>query len=115
MRNLQSTDIFAFCRVVNAIGIKEEIKDIAMKANSLKDIASREDLGFDLIFAVFEKATTKGAEDQLFEFISGLAEMPAEELKAMDPCDFIELILQIANVEKWKAFFSSVAKLMKSK
>lgn len=114
MRQLKTTDIFAFCRLVNAIGIKEEIRKIVMEADSLHDIHSNaEQVGFDLMFGIFEKAIQKKSEEKLFEFFSGLFEMETEAVKNMDPVDFIEGIMQIANMEKWRAFFSRAAALMK--
>jgi hypothetical protein len=116
MRKLMATDIFAFCRVVNAIGIKDEVKKIAMKANSVKDIAdNQEELGFELLFTVFEKATQKKSENELFNFFAGIFEMPVEEVKELDPVDFIDKVLESAEIDKWKAFFSRVASLMRQK
>lgn len=112
MRSLKATDIFAMARLVNAIGIKEEVKTIAMKANKLSDITVEEQ-GFDLLFGIFEKATEKKAEAKFFEFFSGIFEKPVKELENMDPVDFLNGVLEAANVEKWKAFFSAVARLMK--
>lgn len=112
MRKLQATDIFAFCRVVNAIGIKEEIKEIAMKATNLSDV-NVEELGFNLIFAIFEKATQKKAEQELFEFFAGIFEMKTEEAMKLDPVDFLDRVMEAADVEKWKVFFRRVASLMK--
>lgn len=114
MRNLQATDIFAFCRVVNAIGVKEDIKKIMMKANAISDIKNQSELGFELLFSIFEKATQKKAESQLFEFFAGIFEEPVEEVKQLDPVEFVDKLIEAADIDRWKAFFLRVAALMKS-
>lgn len=111
MRDLQAKDIFAFARVVSAIGLKEEIRDIAMKANKLTDL-TKEELGFDLIFSVFEKAVTQKTESAFFSFMANIFEMDEAEVAAMDPVDFIDKAMEAADLEKWKAFFERVAQLM---
>lgn len=113
MRSLQAQDIFAFGRVISAIGIKDEIKDIAMKANKLTDL-TKEELGFDLIFSIFEKAVTQKTESAFFSFMAGIFEMDEAEVKAMDPIDFINMAMEAADLEKWKAFFKRVAQLMQN-
>ncbi len=110
MRKLASIDIFAFCRVVTAIGIKDEVKSIAMKVDKASDL--KEELGFDLLFNIFEKATAKKGEKALFEFFAGIFEMSPEDVSRMDPVDFMDTVLEAADIEKWKAFFSRVAALM---
>lgn len=112
MRNLQSSDIFAVCRLLSAIGIKEEFKAMAENANSVKDLKSF-DIGYDFLFRLFERATTSEAETQWYQFLGNVLEMKPKEVKEMDAIDLIDNLLEVASVEKWKAFFSRVAKLMK--
>lgn len=110
MRKLQTGDLFAFSRVVKEIGIKEEFKVIAMNANKLSDIYDR---GFELIFGVWEKATTENSERALLQFFADIFEEDYEAVKTSDPVEFIEKIMKVAEPEKWKAFFGKVASLMK--
>lgn len=112
MRQIQATDIFALARLLNAIGIKEEVKKIAMQANSIQDL-NQSDVGFDFLFGIFEKAIQKKAEKELFEFFSNIFEEDVETVKRLEPVEFIDRILEAADIEKWKAFFSRAAKLMK--
>lgn len=112
MRHLQTSDIFAACRMVNTIGIKEDIKKICMEANSLDEVA-RNGAGFDLLYTVFEKATEAKGENTLYNFIARLFECEPDEVGKMDPIEFLDKLLEVADVEKWKAFFSRVAALMK--
>lgn len=111
MRKLQTTDIFAFCRLINAIGIKEDIKNIAMNAEKIRDI-KKEEAGFDLLFSIFEKAIKVNSEDAFFQFCTGIFEMEVTEIKKMNPVEFIEKLMDAADLENWKAFFSRAASLM---
>ena len=58
-------------------------------------------------------ASKKNAEEALYEFFSGILEVPADDIRHMDPVEFIESAMKVADVEKWKNFFASVAKLTK--
>jgi hypothetical protein len=109
MRNLKTSDLFAFARCIKSIGLKEEIKKIAMEANTVQDIASR---GFDYFYILFEKAVEKQSEKAIYEFLSGPFEMDPEAIENMDPVDWLEDLSKIADLDKWKAFFRSAAPLM---
>ncbi|MBH1941634.1 hypothetical protein I5677_12095 [Mobilitalea sibirica] len=110
MRNLQARDVFAACRVLNKIGIKDDIKKLAKKADKAADVW---DNGFDLLFSVFEKATSKNAEKPIYEFIAGLFECEPDEVEKMDFFDLCEKLKEVADPEKWKNFFNKAANLMK--
>lgn len=110
MRSLQSGDIFAACRLLKAIGVRDEIKKVAEKATSMQDFKSF-DVGFDLIYNLFEMAVTSEAEKEWYKFFAGIFECKAEEVKQMDPCDFIDKVLEVADVQKWRDFFSKVLSL----
>lgn len=100
MRKLQTSDVFELARLIKRAGIKDELKDVALKANK-EDI---EGTGFDLIFGVVEKLTEQKVEDDLYKFLSGPLEESPEEVKVMDPLELVEKIMRIADMEKWKAF-----------
>lgn len=112
MRNLQTQDVFAFVRLINEVGIKDELKSLIMSKDNIQDLTS-ESFGYDLIFTLIEGASKKKAEVALYEFIGGIMEVTPDEVKTMEPTELLENIIKIADVEKWKSFFSSVAKLMK--
>lgn len=108
MRKLQTSDIFGMCRVVSAIGVKEEIRSIALS----KEKKSMEDKGYDLIFALFEKATASKAEKEFYKFFANIFEMEPKEVEKMDPVEFMDMLVEAASIDKWKAFFSRVASIM---
>lgn len=114
MRSLRSSDIFSACRLLSAIGFREEFKKIAENAQNVKDL-TQFDVGYELIFGLIEKATTSKAEKEWYSFFANIFECTAEEVKTMDPCLFLDKVIEVADVEQWKAFFTRVASLMKQK
>ena len=110
MRKLKSTDIFKLARLCAEIGIKEEVKKVAMKANNMKEV---EEQGFELMFSIFEKEVSKKGEKAIFSFFAEILEEDAKVLIEMDPIEFLDKVLEVADIDKWKAFFSRVATLMK--
>lgn len=115
MRKLQTTDIFAACRMLSRIGVREEIREVAMKAEESKTKKIRVDMGFDLMFGILEKATQENAEDEIYNFIAGIFECDAEEIRVMDPLELFEKSTEVADFEKWKNFFKLAVGSMKQK
>lgn len=103
MRNLQTSDVFELARLVKKIGIKNELKEIAMKINTDEDQYS---VGFEIIFGLIEKVSEKNSEDYLYEFLSKPLEVTKDEVRTMDPVELVEKLFTIASVDKWKSFFN---------
>ena len=112
MRNLQTQDVFAFVRLIDEVGIKDELKTLIMNKNSVAEL-TQESFGYDLIFALISGASKKEAEEALYEFFGNIMEISTDEIRTMDPTEFLEKAIKIADPEKWKNFFTSVANLMK--
>lgn len=112
MRNLQTQDVFAFVRLIDEVGIKDDLKKLILSKDSIKEL-TQESFGYDLIFTLISGASKKKAEQALYEFFAPLMEKTPDEVRIMEPTDFIESVIKVADVEKWKSFFTSVAKLMK--
>lgn len=115
MRQIKTTDVFRVCRLISAIGVREEIREVALKAEESKDKKVKIDMGFDLLFGIIEKATKENAEKEIYIFIADLFECEWEEVRDMDPIDLFDKLEQVADFEKWKNFFGRVARLMKQK
>lgn len=101
MRKLNTSDVFAFTRLVKEIGLKEEIKNITAKAAEETDVKA---LGLAIIFTLIEKFSEVNSENALYEFLSRPLEISKEEVGTMDLFDLVEQVMQIADIEKWKAF-----------
>ncbi len=112
MRSLQTQDVFAFVRLIDEVGIKDELKELILSKDSVKDL-TQESFGYDLIFTLISGASKKKSEEMLYEFFANILETDKEKIRTMDPTEFLEQAIKAADPEKWKNFFSSVAKLMK--
>lgn len=115
MRSLETHDIFAAIRLLNKIGVREEIQDVAKKAEESKTKKVRLDMGFDLMFGILEKAAQENAETEIYKFIANLFECEWEEVRKMNPIELMKQLEKVANIEEWKNFFDYVAKLIKKK
>lgn len=109
MRKLQAHDIFAAARVIKAIGVKEELKEICQKAETVSDVWGR---GYDFVYTIFEKAVDVKAESMIYDFLAGIMERPAEEIKNGDALELLELLTNKENMDMWKAFFTKLANLI---
>lgn len=112
MRKLTTPDLFGFVRLIKKLGLQEEIKKMGLKA---KENVSPEEFGADLIFLLLEKTTTEEGEAYIYEFFAPIFETSEEEIKKMDPIEFLDGIMQAADLGRWKSFFKSAAKWMESK
>lgn len=101
MRKLNTSDVFAFTRLVKEIGLKEEIKNITAKVAEETDVKA---LGIDIIFTLIEKFSEVNSENALYEFLSRPLEISKEEVGTMDLFDLVDKVMQMADVEKWKTF-----------
>ncbi|MGL5085311.1 MAG: hypothetical protein ACRC68_06265 [Clostridium sp.] len=101
MRKLNTSDVFAFTRMVKEIGLKEEIKGIAAKATEEQDVNK---VGLDMIFTLIEKFSEVNSENALYEFLRKPLEVSKEDVATMDLFDLVEKVMNMADVEKWKTF-----------
>ena len=115
MRGLETQDIFKAARLLTKIGVREEIRDVAMRAEESIGKNTKANLGFDLIFGVFEKATQENGEKEIYKFIADLFECDPEEVRKMPPIELLKKLEQVANIEEWKSFFGYVRALIVKK
>lgn len=115
MRNLRTSDIFSACRLLSVIGVREEIRSVAMQAEESKTKKIKIDLGFDMLFGIIEKATQENAETEIYKFIANLFECDWENVRDMDPVELMDKLEEVADFEKWTNFFKRVTALMKKK
>ena len=102
MRQLNTGDLFKAARLIRKIGIKEDLKTFA---EGIKADQKQEEVGFDLLMLIFERATDETSEKLIYEFLSGPFEVTLDEVKEMELFALVESLFQVADVEKWKGFF----------
>lgn len=110
MRKLKTKDVPAFCRCLKRMGAKDKFKEIAMEANTLKDVESR---GFDLVWDLFDLATEQVGEVYIYEFLAGPFEMSVEEVSDLDLDVLFENIKHMIHENNLVAFFKFAAAWMK--
>lgn len=110
MRKLKTADIPAFCRGMKKLDLKEQIKDIAQKANTAKDVWS---FGFDFLWEIFDIATEKHGEAVIYEFLAGPFEMTPEQVGDLDLDVMLANLKQLADENNLAGFFKSAAASMR--
>lgn len=114
MRKLNTSDVFAFARIVRACGIREELKSI------IKEVAGKEDfnveeIGMDTVLAIMEALAEKKSEAAICEMLAGPFEMSAEEVRGLELPELAEYIRQLADENDLKSFFKFVSGIVTKK
>ena len=110
MRKLRTTDALVFCRCIKRLGLKEQIRNIIMNADTAKDVL---DQGFDIIWTMFDLATEKEGEKAIYEFLSGPFEMTPKQVSELELDVLISNIKQLAEENNLAGFFKTAAGSMK--
>ena len=108
MRNLNFGDMFQLARIIKKLKIKDELKDIT---SNITEKSNKMEIGMDLMYAIFDKATEKQTEQEIYKFLSRPFEVKPEEVEKMDLFEVVENFSKVANLEEWKAFLKQAAKL----
>ena len=110
MRQLEFSDIFQGSRLLKALGLKEQARELASKADNLEDIWNN---GFDFVWNLFDSATETGGERAIYTFLAGPFEMTPEEIEHMPFRQLISHLKQLARENDLLDFFRGAAELMK--
>ena len=121
MRQLNGHDVFMAFKVLQKIGVKDELVNFAVYLNEQKQKEDDKDklqqqLGAKLIFGVLSNCGDEEAEKAFFAFLAGPLESTPTALAAMDLMDLIEVVeewIGTVDKERWKAFFTSLGDLTK--
>ena len=115
MRRLNTSDVFAAFRLVKEAGLKDEVKRMALLVEK-EEKPDIKDIGVEFLLNVVEGLPSVGAEDKMYKFLSGPMERKPEEIKEMPVLELVEELegfKDVEDIEGWKAFFKSVAAMMK--
>lgn len=110
MRKLKTTDIPALSRCLKKLGVKEQFREIALKADSMADVWSN---GFDLVWNLFDAATETAGERAIYDFLAGPFEMTPEQVADLDLDVLIDNLKKLVEENNLGTFFSIAARLMK--
>lgn len=70
-----------------------------------------EQIGKSAFFYMLSELSTKESKDKFFNFISKPLEMKPEDVRVMPAIDLFKQLYEVATVDEWVAFFSSVTAL----
>ena len=79
MRKANTADMFKIGRLITDLGVKEQL----FKAQQNKEIDKLEEIGFDFLYTIFEKAVSEEVEKKIYDVLSGPFEMTDEEIGKM--------------------------------
>lgn len=109
MRKMNTADLFRGSRLITSIGLKEDILELTEKS---KDFKSVNDLGYELIFRMFAKATTAETESRIYEFLAPPFEMTAEKIAELPLDELMKSFHEILDFPQLLAFFKRAVSLM---
>lgn len=129
IRKLNSTDIFPMCSIISKIGVGQ-FKDCFSgytTFNNLTDTldggeATAEDkeeritaIGMAVMFDVagIVLGNLNKCQNEIYLFLSSITDISEEELKAMPPGDFAEIVIAFFKKEELKDFMKVVSKFVK--
>ena len=136
MRKIETHDVFKMARIIKAAGIRKEISDlireaqsrIAKKRRMMKEKARgeegavdsveeeeaediQESIGAEIFFVIAEACSSEKLEEMLYDFMGGVAEKDAEEVKHMPLDDLVELFKGIGKQNNIFNFFNAAGRL----
>ena len=123
LRRLQASDLFAIVKLLNVIGFKElktvinldEIKEARKNVTEENKESIYVEIGTKIITSlvpfIIEKLSV--AENEIYNFVGGIADMKVKDVAKMDAIDFIDLLTEIFKKEEFKDFFKRASKLIK--
>lgn len=118
-RQLNSTDIFPVCNIISKVGIRE--LKTCFQGQDLSAVTNTEDEGammalgagvaLDVAGVIF--ANMQKCQQEIYTFLSSVTELSEEELKAMPPADFADIVINFFKKEELKDFMKVVSKFIK--
>lgn len=117
MRKIITSDIFAMVRIIRKIGL-DDIKSYigAFSGMKLEKAENLREKGAEILIDVICSALSKlpDIEDDLCGFIGGICEKKAEEIEALPPAEFVDIIYEIVHKEEFGDFFTAVSRFFVS-
>jgi hypothetical protein len=110
MSSFTMGNMFEGMRLLSALNLKDDIQGLILAQSKGETKMTQEEFGFSLLLEIFESASKKNAEAQIYSFLSKLLNTEINE--ESNPAEVIELLTTFADVEEWKSFFTSVWRLI---
>lgn len=115
MRKLKTSDVFSALRVIEKVGLKDELAKMSETAKDGTVKFNAKKVGIEFVVNLLSNCGDKESESAIYEFLAGPMEMTADELKEKDLAEFMESLKECfeLNKEVLKPFFKSLATLGK--
>ena len=116
MRKLNGHDVFMAFRVMQKIGIKDELVELAKAIQDKVNAPNQTTLGAKLILSVLANCGDEAAEKAVFAFLAGPLESDPETLANTELGQLRNMVtdlIKMMNLEEWRAFFTSLAGLLR--
>ena len=113
MRKIVTSDIFAMVRIIRKIGLDDIRSYIgAFSGMKLEKAENLREKGAEILIDVICSALEKlpEIEADLCGFIGGICEKKTEEIEALPPAEFVDIIYDIAHKEEFGDFFTAVSR-----
>ena len=104
MRKANVNDMFNVARLINDLNLKEDI------FKSQKGEEDVEKIGFNIVFDILSKATTKDAQKKIYECLANPYEMSAEEVGKMEYMELFETFADCFDIKTLANFIKRVGK-----
>lgn len=103
-RKLLTKDVFTVVRIINAMGIKDEIKNMR---NIRKVKGNEEEVGALFGYVLLKGLENEDNEAMIYDFLGDVAHMNPDEIKNQEIEGTIDLFLQISKENNLQHFFKS--------
>lgn len=115
MRKLNTSDIFALCRLIKATDAREQLRSIvtsAAKRDDAEEPADLTQIGVDGILAIVEAVVEPKAEALVYQFLAGPMECTPDDVRNMSLQDLTEGLKEIAAENNLTDFFGSASSIL---
>lgn len=123
LRALKADDMFMMLKIINKIGIKEvkecfnspEVKKAISGAAAGLDDSEVASVGVQVAMEIASLVISHlpDCKNEIYQFLSSLADMSAEEIADLPMGTFVEMIVDVFKKEEFKDFFQHVVGLVK--
>lgn len=107
MRNLKTSDLFSFARVIKASGVREELTDYIQRL-SVQDNPDVNKIGFNTMLMIMEALSEKKAERAIYEALAPVFEMTVDQVQDLPPKDLFDMLKRLAEENDLANFMGSV-------
>ena len=125
LRDLEARDIFTITRILSKVDFNTvkaawevsdedaaKVTDPKLSEEERKAVMANisRNSGLNLVWAII--GAVPNAEYELCSFVGGMIGKKANDVAKMDPCEFIDIVIDIVNMEKFRDFLTRASKLL---